>query len=150
MGCYLVSTSVYVLLSLGSSKQLLSCMLCCPVCFAVYLWCCTQLVLLGSPVSCAVHAICEYNGAQCRLWSTKQEQEKVLDEEATKRKQDAADAKVRCITHPQSQLTLIGQSINCLDEATYGNQDAANTMVCCVAGSLLVSHTQATLTSHDD
>ncbi|KAL3131506.1 Heat shock protein 90-5, chloroplastic [Trebouxia sp. C0009 RCD-2024] len=30
-----------------------------------------------------------------RLWSTKQEQEKVLDEEATKRKQDAADAKAK-------------------------------------------------------
>ena len=146
MGCYLVSTSVYVLLSLGSSKQLLSCMLCCPVCFAVYLLCCTQLC----NVNCAIHAACNYIGAQCRLWTTKQEQEKVLDEEATKRKQDAADAKVRCITHPQSQLTFIGHLINCLDDATYGNQDAANTMVRCVAGSLLVSHTQATLTSHDD
>ena len=29
-----------------------------------------------------------------RLWSTKQEQEKVLDEDATKRKQESADAKV--------------------------------------------------------
>ena len=36
-----------------------------------------------------------------RLWTTKQEQEKVLDEEATKRKQEAADAKVRSalLTH---------------------------------------------------
>ena len=128
--CHACSAVLYALLSISGAVLSLFCWL--------------------SPVSCAVHAICEYNGAQCRLWSTKQEQEKVLDEEATKRKQDAADAKVRCITHPQSQLTLIGQSINCLDEATYGNQDAANTMVCCVAGSLLVSHTQATLTSHDD
>ena len=32
--------------------------------------------------------------AECRLWSTKQEQEKVLDEDATKRKQESADAKV--------------------------------------------------------
>lgn len=75
---------------------------------------CIVLSLYGllSRVACAIHAICVYIDALCRLWSTKQEQEKVPDEEATKRKQDAADAKVRCITHPQSliQLTLISQS----------------------------------------
>ena len=41
-------------------------------------------------------------GCGCRLWSTKQEQEKTLDEEATKRKQESADAKVS--SHSQLHL----------------------------------------------
>lgn len=45
--------------------------------------------------------------ALCRLWSTKQEQEKVPDEEATKRKQEAADAKVRCLTNHESDTSVV-------------------------------------------
>ena len=98
-----MSTTVYVLLSLEFAKHLafmhalMFCMLCGPVWSASFRSCvCAQLVWSAAS---ATYAIYENIDALCRLWSTKQEQEKVLDEEATKRKQEAADAKVRCITH---------------------------------------------------
>ena len=90
--------------------------LCCPVRFAVlYGWLSPHVKVYTACIMCCLspHVLyMAYIDALCRLWSTKQEQEKVLDEEATKRKQDAADAKVRRITHHQSllQITFIGQS----------------------------------------
>ena len=112
--CYcLVSTMMHFVLSVDCMKHPLSCMLYCPVWLAISSSClANRLYHLLSPASCSVHGVHQHVDALCRLWSTKQEQEKVLDEEATKRKQDAADAKVRCITHHQSllQATFISQS----------------------------------------
>ena len=54
-------------------------------------------LVAGVPLPCLVYClveVCKGLDVPCRLWSTKQEQEKVLDEDATKRKQEAADAKV--------------------------------------------------------